>query len=213
MLSKGVFTGKIFLFTFLVMILVSLPFMIWGEEFVHPLLESQENRTVGLTALCVLLLAADSFAPIPATLVIMFLGAKAGFLAGVIGGTVGMSAGVVVASWLGRAAVGRIAPKFFPDSELERLRAGLQNNLALTLACWRSVPVLAETSVVVAAAAGVPLMRIFQATLLPNFIVSLIYSVAADDSWQAACVAFTLTLVLSYALWRWCAPKNAAAEG
>ncbi len=124
-----------------------------------------------------------------------------------------MSAGVIVASWLGRAAVGRIAPKFFPDSELERLRAGLQNNLTLTLACWRSVPVLAETSVVVAAAAGVPLLRIFQATLLPNFIVSLIYSSAADDSWQTACLAFTLTLVLSFALWRWCAPKPKAEAG
>ncbi len=36
---------------------------------------------------------------------------------------------------------------------------------------------------------------------------------AADDSWQTACLAFTLTLVLSFALWRWCAPKPKAEAG
>lgn len=198
-----VFSGKFFLFTFLIVLLVSVPFIIWGEEFVMPLLESQENQKVGLVALAIALLAADSVAPVPATLVLMFLGHKAGFFAGLIGGTLGLSAGVVVSAWVGRAAVGRIAPKFFPDKELERLREGLQTNLSLTLACWRSVPVMAETSVIVAAAAGVPLRRIFQATLLPNFVVALIYSSAANESWVTACLAFLLTLVLSLALWRW----------
>ena len=112
-----------------------------------------------------------------------------------------MSAGVLTAAWVGRTAVGRLAPKFFPDSELARLRAGVQRNLALTLACWRSVPVLAETSVILAAAAGIPIRRIFLVTLLPNFIISVIYSIAADDSLGTAALAFLLILVLSLGLW------------
>ena len=77
----------------------------------------------------------------------------------------------------------------------------MQRNLALTLACWRSVPVLAETSVILAAAAGIPIRRIFLATLLPNFIISVIYSIAADDSLGTAALAFLLILVLSLGLW------------
>ncbi|MDP3071275.1 MAG: VTT domain-containing protein [Opitutaceae bacterium] len=190
------------LFILFVMTLVCLPFAIWGEEFVLPLLKSREQQTGALIAIAVVLLAADSVAPIPSSLVILFLAAKAGWLAGILGGTLGMSAGVLTAAWLGRFAVGRLAPKFIPDAELTRLREALQRRLWITLACLRSVPVLAETSVIAAAAMGVPVMRIFTATLLPNFVVAVIYSVAADDSWQTALVTFLATMIASYALWR-----------
>lgn len=194
-------TVKAVLFVMFVMALVCAPFILWGEEFVFPLLQAREHQAGWLTALAIMLLGADSVAPVPSTIVIMFLAAKAGTLAGIVGGTVGMSVGVLAASWLGRAAVGRIAPKFFPDAELARLRENLQRRLFLTLACWRSVPVMAETSVIVAAAAGIPVGRIFRATLLPNFLVATIYSVAADDSLKTAAIAFLATLVASAALW------------
>jgi hypothetical protein len=166
-----------------------------------PLLQEHVDRTILLVVIAIVLLAADSVAPVPATLVIMFLAANGGRFAGIIGGTVGMSAGVLTAAWFGRTAVGRLAPKFFPESEIARMRAGLQRNLPLTLACWRSVPVLAETSVVLAAAAGIPIARIFRVTLLPNFVISVIYSVAADDSFTTAALAFLLILGLSLGLW------------
>jgi uncharacterized membrane protein YdjX (TVP38/TMEM64 family) len=195
-------TLRVTLFILFVMTLVCLPFAIWGEEFVWPLLKSREQQTGALVGIAIILLAADSVAPIPSSLVILFLAAKAGWLAGLVGGAVGMSAGVLVAAWLGRFAVGRLAPKFIPDAELARLRDALQKRLWLTLACLRSVPVLAETSVIAAAAMGVPVMRIFTATLLPNFVVAAIYSFAADDSWQTALVTFLATMIASYALWR-----------
>jgi len=202
MKTPSVRTVKIVLFVIFVMTLVCLPFAIFGEEFVLPLLESREKQKGALTLLAIALLACDSVAPIPATLVIMYLAAKAGWVAGIVGGTVGMCLGVLAAAWLGRTAVGRIAPKFFPDAELARLRESLQRRLWLTLACMRSVPVLAETSVIAAAAMGVPVGRIFKATILPNVVVATIYSVAADDSALTAAVTFLLTMVLSYAVWR-----------
>jgi 3-dehydroquinate synthase len=185
-----------------VIALVSAPFMIWGQDYVEPWLHSHEQQRGVLMAIAVMLLAADSVAPVPATFVIWFLAKEAGRIPGVIGGTVGMTAGVLAAAWLGRAAVGRIAPKFIPDAELARLRDSLQSRLAITLACLRSVPVLAETSVIVAAAAGVPVRRIVAATILPNFIVSVIYSLVAAESFAAACGAFLATMVASYVLWR-----------
>ncbi|HRP04245.1 MAG TPA: hypothetical protein PLV87_04985 [Opitutaceae bacterium] len=199
---------KITLFVLLVMALVIAPFVIWGEDFVIPLLNAQEHRIEWLVVIAIVLLAADSVAPVPATLVIMLLAAKAGTLAGVIGGTIGLTAGVLAAAWFGRVAVGRIAPRFFPDEELARLREALQTRLALTLACLRSVPVLAETSVIVAAAMGIPLKRIVLLTLLPNLAVALIYSVSADDSFRTAVIAFLGTMVASGVLWLWLRKKR-----
>lgn len=190
------------------MALVIAPFVIWGEDFVIPLLNAQEHRIEWLVVIAIVLLAADSVAPVPATLVIMFLAAKAGTLAGVVGGTIGLTAGVLAAAWFGRVAVGRIAPRFFPDEELARLREALHTRLALTLACLRSVPVLAETSVIVAAAMGIPLKRIVLLTLLPNLAVALIYSVSADDSFQTAVIAFLGTMVASGVLWLWLRKKR-----
>lgn len=194
---------RMILFVLFVMALVSLPFVIWGEDFVIPLLNAQEHRTEWFVVIAIVLLAADSVAPVPVTIVIMTLAAHAGSWAGVIGGTVGLTAGVVAAGWFGRVAVGRIAPRFFPDQELVRLREALQTRLGLTLACLRSVPVLAETSVMVAAAMGIPLRRIVLVTFLPNLAVSLIYSLSADDSFQTAVVAFLGTLAASAVLWLW----------
>jgi 3-dehydroquinate synthase len=201
-------TVKAILFVLFVMTLVCLPFAVFGEEFVLPLLKSREEQVGALTAIAIVLLACDSVAPVPATIVIMTLAWKAGWLAGIIGGTVGLCAGVLAAGWIGRAAVGRVAPKFFPEAELVRLRDSLQQRLVITLACLRSVPVLAETSVIVAAATGVPLKKIFWATVLPNFVVAVIYSVtaayskAAEDSFTTATATFLATMVLSYVVWR-----------
>jgi 3-dehydroquinate synthase len=184
------------------MTLVILPFVLLGEEYVMPLLQSREQQTGALILVAVALLACDSVAPVPATVVIMYLAAKAGWLAGSIGGTLGMCLGVLAAAWLGRTAVGRLAPKFIPDAELKRLSGALQSRLGITLACLRSVPVLAETSIIAAAAMGIPVRRIFLVTILPNFLVATIYSVAADDSATTAIVTFLVTMVVSYVIWR-----------
>ncbi|MGH8017306.1 MAG: hypothetical protein ACREIA_03305 [Opitutaceae bacterium] len=196
-------TVRAVLFVLAVAALVCAPFVIWGETFAVPLLREGEHRTGWMVAIAVVLLAADSVAPVPSTLVVMFLAAHSGRVAGCLGGTLGLSAGVLTAAWIGRSAVGRIAPRFFPEAELARLRVGLRNRLAVTLGCLRSVPVLAETSVIVAAAAGIPIRRIVRVTLLPNAAISIIYSLAADDSFAAAVAAFLATMVVSYAIWRW----------
>lgn len=203
---------KATLFVVLVVALVSIPFVVLGEErseaLTRSLLESQGEHVVAMVLIAIGLLSADSVAPVPATIVIWILAKKAGLLAGIVGGTIGLSLGVLAAAWVGRTAVGRLAPKFFPDAELARLRALLQSRLMVTLACLRSVPVLAETSVIAAAAMGIPVKRVFWAAVLPNFVVAAIYSVASD-SWQTALTAFFATMAASYALWRWLGRKPA----
>lgn len=194
---------KLVLYLGLVLALVSLPFVVFGESFVFPLLNSHEAQRGWLVLIAIVLLAADSVAPVPSVLVIVFLAAKAGWFAGFIGGTLGLSAGVACAGWFGQVAIGRIAPRFFPDAELEKLRESLLRKLVLTLACLRSVPVLAETSVMVATSLGIPVRRVFLVTLLPNAAIAAIYSVASDDSFAAACTAFFATVLPSVVIWWW----------
>jgi len=189
---------------------VCLPLLVFGQGFALPWLESHQEKAAVLMLLAIGLLAVDSVAPIPSTLVIMFLAAKAGVLASVVGSTIGLTLGVLTSVWFGRAAVGRVAPKFISDDELKRLGVGVQNRLSLTLACWRAVPVMAEASVITAAAAGVPTRKIFTATLLPNVIAAIIYSVAAKDSVHIACAAFSATLAASALLWWLLAKRNPA---
>jgi len=208
MKAPSVAAVRAVLFVLFIMTIVILPFVLFHERFDAFVLQSREHEVSTLTVLAIVLLAADSVAPVPATVVIMTLAWKAGWVAGIVGGTIGMSLGVLAAAWIGRAAVGRIAPKFIPDAELGRMRDSLQRRLTLTLACLRSVPVLAETSVILAAATGVPVKRIFRATLLPNFVVSVIYAVtaayskAAEDSFMTAAITFLATMAVSYAVWR-----------
>lgn len=202
---------RVSLFVLLVVALVSLPFALFGEEFALPLLEARSQQSVALVLIAIALLTADSVAPVPSVVVIIFLAAKAGWLAGVIGGTIGLTGQVLCAAIFGRVAVGRLAPRFFPDTELARLRQSLQQRLGLTLACFRSVPVLAETSVMIAASLGLPLRRIVMVTVLPNLAISAIYSLAIDASFATACLAFFATVVPSYALWRWSSRRPSPA--
>ncbi len=199
-LAKALLRATVLVFA--VSVLVSLPFMIFGEALFVPVFEAARGSTLWLVLLAIGLLSVDALLPVPSAWVVMFLAQQSGAIAGVIGGTIGLSVGVVVAGWIGRAAVGRAAPKFFPEAELARLRESMERHTIITLACMRSVPVLAETSVLIAAGAGVPLRRIFWATLPPNVAISVVYSLAADESLLTACIAFLATVALSYAAWR-----------
>ena len=190
------------LMVFLVSVLVCLPFLVWGESVFVPLFDAFRGRTGWLVLFAVLLLGADAVLPVPSAWVIIFLAQQAGVAAGILGGSLGLVLGVVVAGWLGRAAVGRAAPRFFPAAELARLRDALERHTVVTLACLRSVPVLAETSVLIAAGLGVPQRRIFQATLVPNVAIATIYAVAADDSFWTAAGVFLATVAASYLGWR-----------
>lgn len=200
------------LFVFAIGTLVCLPFLIVGEGVFLPVFETLKDRAVLLTVATAVLLGLDAVLPVPSAWVIVFLAQQAGVAAGIAGGAVGLCAGVASSIVVGRVAVGRLAPKFVPEVELERMRQSMQRHAILTLACLRSVPVFAETSVMIAAATGVPASRIFLATSLPNLAIAVVYSVAADDSLLAALLAFLGTIGVSYLSWRgyavWEARRN-----
>lgn len=193
---------RLSLLVFAVGALVCLPFVVLGEDVFKPLLDSLRERTDWLVLGTVLLLGLDAVLPVPSAWVLIFLALHGGTMVGIVGGSLGLCAGVLVSMWVGRVAVGRVAPWFVPEGELARLREAILRHTTLTLACMRSVPVLAETSVMLASAAGVPAWRIFLATLVPNVAIATVYAVAASDSLLTAAVAFVATIAGSYLFWR-----------
>lgn len=190
-------------FLLLAAALVIGPFLYFGEDLVKPWLPAAEAGRTWLVATAVLLLAVDAVLPVPSSWVLIALANQAGVVAGIVGGTAGLTAGVLVAAWIGRAAVGPLASRLVPASDLERLRAAEPRQVLVALVCLRSVPVLAEMSVLVAAAARVPLRRILVATVPANAVIAGVYSVAANESLMSAIVTFLATVGISYGFWRW----------
>lgn len=190
------------LFVFAVSVLVCVPFLVLGESAFIPVLERLGDRAIWLIVGAVVLLGLDAILPVPSAWVVIFLAQQTGVIGGIVGGTLGLCLGVIVSTWVGRVAIGRIAPRFVPEQELVRLRESMRRHTILTLACMRSVPVLAETSVMIAAASRVSAWRIFLATLLPNLAIAVVYSLAANDSLLTAGIAFVATIVVSYLFWR-----------
>lgn len=189
-------------FVLLVAALVIVPFFVFGEELARPWLDRSEAGQGWTVATAILLLTVDAALPVPSSLVLIALANRAGVLAGIVGGTVGLTAGVIVAAWIGRAAVGPMASRLVPAGDLERLRSALPRQVMVGLVCLRSVPILAEMSVLAAAAAKLPLRQILVATVPANIVIAVIYSFAADESWQMALLAFLVTVGISYAVWR-----------
>ena len=139
---------------FAVSVAVCLPFLLLGEEVFVPLLDSLKHHTGWLVFGAVLLLGLDAMMPVPSAWVLIFLALHGGVFTGIVGGSLGLCLGVVVSTWVGRVTVGWVAPKFIPPVEIVRLRESMAQHTTLTLACMRSVPVLAETSVMIAAEIG-----------------------------------------------------------
>jgi len=195
-------TLKLALFAVFVVALLSLPFVLLGEEYALPLLECQESRAWTLGLIAIALLTADSVAPVPSSLVMVGVALKAGWVVGTVTGTIGLCGQVLASAWFGRVALGRMALRLLGEGDANTLRDSVQRRLTVTLGCLRSVPLLAESSVVIAASLGIPLRRIFGATVLPNIAIAASYSVAAEAGILAAIAAVLGSIVASLIAWR-----------
>lgn len=185
-----------------VAVLVILPFVLLGETFAKPFLGDGSLGAGWLVAAAVLLLSSDALLPVPSSWVVMYVAHETNAVVGILAGTVGLSVGVLVAGFIGRKAVGPVASRMLSADELTRLHHGIERRLVLTLACLRCVPVLAEVSVIIAAAGKVPIRRILLVTYLPNLALAIIYSLSARDSFAGGIAAFLATVAISYGAWR-----------
>lgn len=194
------------------MTVLALPFVLFGEEYALRILGSHDRHAWAVAAMGIVLLTADSLAPVPSSLVIVFVALKTGWIVGTIAGTLGLCGQVIGAAWFGRVALSRFTARVFGIADIESLRGALQTRLAVTLGCLRAVPLLAETSVVLAASLGISLWRIVRTTLLPNVAIAATYAIAAEAGAWVAFTAIVLSIVLALVAWRFTAVRRGSPE-
>lgn len=119
------------------------------------------------------LLIADVVLPVPSSVIMVWLGASHGWLVGGALSLAGCVGAAALAFWLGRRG-GRLFERLVPEAERARADAFLARWGVVAIAVTRPVPILAETTAVVAGAS--PAVR-WRGAMLAALLGSLPWAV------------------------------------
>lgn len=165
------------LLTLFVALLVILPFCLWGDavDAWFKAMATADTTTRGLLAgLLFSALALDIFLPVPSSLASTLCGAFFGWWGGLAISFGAMTTSCVIGWWMGRLCT-PMAIRFISKDEYPRLQALLCRHGVILLLALRTVPVLAEASVLLAGIAKYPFRRCMPLLLAGNLVVSLAY--------------------------------------
>ncbi len=184
--------------------LVLVPFAIWEEPVtaaVEEFVASGRSRLTTALGLG-LLLCADVFLPVPSSLLASASGLLLGFADGALVNWLGMQAGALLGYAVGRSAGRAGARRLLGDTELERAASCHRAWGGVSLIASRAVPVLAESSVVLAGLVRMPLPRFGWLTAASNAAVALVYAGVGAYAFQARAflLAFGASILLPGAL-------------
>ena len=122
------------------------------------------------------MLSIDIIAPIPSSIVSTAGGYFLGFIGGTLISLIGMTISCLAGYWIG-ARFGRAAAKRFVDHEEILKFEFLQKKYGdWIIIISRSIPLLAETSVVFAGIGRISIGRFLLLTLLSNLGISMVYA-------------------------------------
>ncbi len=157
--------------------LVLLPFLLFEQQFnafAAEVTRSETSRWLVAGAIFPLL-ALDVFLPVPSSIISTAAGALLGFWAGAAVVWAGMMAGCAIGYALGSRG-SAAARRLVGSDGLERAAELVQRYGDLTIVLCRSVPVLAEASVVFAGLVRAPFARFAGLTAIANLGIALGYS-------------------------------------
>jgi 3-dehydroquinate synthase len=183
--------------TIFVALLFTITFLLIGEG---PATNWIEQSPLGIVGASLFLLAIDIVVPVPSSLVILFVGQKLGAPVGILIGTLGLSAG---------CSIGFLIGWLFPRRALALLNQPDTVSLSSSpsklyiswLAALRAVPILGETSVIVAGMLRFDPVKVLGVTTLSNFALAAAYVLLGSlaDDWKglvaAIVVAWALPLI------------------
>ncbi len=174
------------------------PFLMFGNEIASVVRQLLQHQTTGLLfVMIVLLLAADLFLPIPSSIVAVAAGAYLGFWLGFEACVIGMTLGCVVGY-----IVGTKGAAFFGSvitaRELEYANRFSSQKGSWLLPLCRSIPVLAEVSVVAAGIAKFDVTRFLIIVTLANAGISATYCALGDEFLTG--LPFLATIVIAVVL-------------
>ncbi len=163
----------------LVLALILIPFFLFEAPLtalVTDLVMTARDHAFLAGAIIALILLADILLPVPSSLVSGLAGALLGFWGGVFVIWFGMSGGCLLGYWLGRSAGHAAMRRIVGPAQTARARALFAGKGGVALVVTRAVPVLAETMVLGAGAARMPLVPFLLLTGAANLAVALAYA-------------------------------------
>ena len=199
------------------MLIPIVPFVLLGW-YLEPQIESwlshesfQDNLGIFFAAV-VFVLGIDIALPVPSS----FVGTLSGQVLGITGGTLATWMGLNVSCWVGYAAARRwghtIVKRFTSESYLDDVRRIGDSWGIWVLLIVRGVPVLAETSVILAGLSHMPLPKFWPVILASNLGLAIAYAAlgqwSASQGWAGLALGISLGIpVALLAMW-WLAKKQ-----
>jgi uncharacterized membrane protein YdjX (TVP38/TMEM64 family) len=158
------------------------------------------------------LLTADVVLPVPSSLVMVLHGALFGVVLGTLLSWVGSLGAALVGFAIGRRD-GPLLDKFVPASERRRAEELLGRWGTIAVVVTRPVPLLAETTTVLAGATqSISWRRFTTATATGSLPVAVLYAVAGATAAGSASLGAVFALVLALAAITWLVERGLAAR-
>ncbi len=203
----------------LVLLVPIIPFLSFGDS-----LEAQVERwfddslsPAATAGIVVSLLASDILLPIPSSFVSTLAGARLGFLGATVVVWLGMTLGATIGFALARTFGRPLAQRFSSLDDLRRMEALGEDRGPAVLALARPLPVLAEASVLLLGAVGVPWRRFLPVVTLANLGLAAAYAGLGHYAGQegnlavALAASVALPLLATTAARYWLPPAGEAS--
>lgn len=183
-----------------ILLIILLPFFLFGESVEnwtsYFLNSSPPKLLVGIVIGG--LLSVDILAPIPSSIVSTGGGYFLGFILGTLVSLTGMTVSCIIGYYLGAKFGNPISERLVGSQELLKFEKLQKKYGDFVIIISRAVPVLAETSILVAGIGRMPLNRFILIILLSNLGISLAYSAigAYSANINSFLLAFAAAIVL-----------------
>jgi uncharacterized membrane protein YdjX (TVP38/TMEM64 family) len=162
----------------LVLLVPVVPFLSFGDSL-EARIEAWFDASLSPAATATIVagvLAADILLPIPSSFVSTLAGSRLGFIAGTAVVWLGMTVGAVIGFWLARTFGRPLAARLSSPDDLRRMELLGAERGPLVLALTRALPVLAEASVLLLGAIGIPWRRFLPVVMLANLGLAMAYA-------------------------------------
>lgn len=123
------------------------------------------------------LLSADIILPLPSSLIAVFLGAKLGWAYGTLSNFTGLMTGSLIGYGMGWY-IGRPILNKMVSQQSQEIYAKMENQMSYwALGITRSIPILAEASLLIAGVARLDLKKTIPVLIISNLLLAALYSV------------------------------------
>ena len=196
-------TQRLLLLIVGVLLIPIVPFVVmgaWFEPWLTSLLSDSGTTASPVVAFgsVVGILAIDILLPIPSSAVCTFAGKQLGTFLGTLSCWIGLNVSAGIGYWIGSKFGRPIAMKFSDESTIDRLQKFDRRSSIACLVLCRSLPIVAEASVLLMGMKHLSLSSFWPAVAISNLCLALV--LCALGEWSAKANFFVLALSISVAI-------------